>query len=475
MPIGDTLGGFIRPGYNPLLVTDAPTIGTATASEAVGDNAISITFTAPSDVGGGAITGYTATARDTVSTATFAATGSSSPIVVTGLSAGQSYTVTVSATNAYGPSGMSAASNSAVATKYSGQLWMWGRNTYGQLGDSSTTNRSSPVQVGALTTWVQMAGGRYNSAGIKSDGTLWCWGRNYHGALGQGDTTDRSSPTQVGALTTWAQVGTDEGSGGFTMAVKTDGTLWAWGWNNYGQLCLGDTSDRSSPVQVGALTDWLSIAGGHYNIVAVKTDGTLWTCGYNNKGQLAQGNITNRSSPVQVGALTNWSKITAGSAHLAAFKTDGTIWTWGYNYMGQLGDGTSGHVNNKSSPVQVGALTTWNPPGAGGYNTMATRTDGTIWGCGYNNSGELGQENETMYSSPVQVGALTNWGSKTVMAVSTFTNLKTDGTLWGCGKNDSGQLADGTTTVRSSPVQVSALTSWVNVDRGGQFFFGVKN
>jgi alpha-tubulin suppressor-like RCC1 family protein len=475
MPIGDTLGGFIRPGYNPLLVTDAPTIGTATTSGDIGDNAISIAFTAPSDVGGGAITGYTATARDTVSTATFAATGSSSPITVTGLSAGQSYTVTVSATNAYGPSGGSAASNSQEAKKFSGQLWAWGKNHYGMLGDGTTVNKSSPVQVGALTTWVQMAGGGYHTVALKTDGTMWCWGRNHKGQLGQGDTTDRSSPVQVGALTTWASIGTDEGYGGFCLAVKTDGTLWAWGWDNYGQLGQSNTTDYSSPVQVGALTDWLSVAGGHYTATAVKTDGTLWAWGQNDKGQLAQGNTTNRSSPVQVGALTDWSTVVQGSAHVAASKTDGTLWTWGYNYFGQLGDGTSGHVNNKSSPVQVGSLTTWNPPGAGGYNTMASSTAGTLWGTGKNDDGQLGQENTTDYSSPVQVGALTTWGSTTVWCVNSFMNLKTDGTLWGCGRNDNGQLGDGTTTVRSSPVQVGALTTWVNGARGATFKFAIKN
>ena len=197
MPIGDTLGGFIRPGYNPLLVTDAPTIGTATAGVALD---VSIAFTAPSDVGGGAITSYEAVATDTVTAASFTGTGSSSPVSVTGLTEGQSYTTTITAINAYGPSGISGASNSVTAQNLVGELWAWGYNNLGQVGDGTTTTRSSPVQVGALTTWSKMARGYRFAVFAKSDGTLWGVGDNGLGQLGQGNTTNYSSPVQVLSL-----------------------------------------------------------------------------------------------------------------------------------------------------------------------------------------------------------------------------------------------------------------------------------
>ena len=475
MPIGDTLGGFIRPGYNPLLVTDAPTIGTATSSEAVGSNAISTAFTAPSDVGGGAITGYTATVRDTVSGVTFAETGASSPIVVTGLTSGRSYTVTVSATNLYGPSGMSDASNSATAKQFYGTLWGWGENSKGEIGLGDTTDRSSPTQIGAITTWNGVAGGGYSSIFLKTDGTVWTTGYNDKGQLGVGDTTTRSSPVQVGALTTWSSVEAATGAGQFCVAIKTDGTLWSWGWNNYGQLGDSSTTDRSSPVQVGALTDWLSVSAGHYNTVAIKTDGTIWTFGQNDKGQLADGTTSNRSSPVQVGALTDWSTVSAGYSHILTRKTDGTLWAWGFRAQGQIGNGAAAIDAGYSSPVQVGALTTWNPPGAGGYSSYASRTDGTMWAWGYNTVGQLGQGNTTNTSSPVQIGALTNWGSKSTGAIYSFANLKTDGTIWACGRNTTGELGDGTATNRSSPVQMGTLSTWVNVARGSDWYFGIKN
>ena len=476
MPISDHIGGFIRPGYDPFLVPNAPTIGTATSSDSVGSNALSITFTAPSDVGGGAITGYTAIARDSVSGFnSYSATGSSSPIVITGLSTGRTYTVIVSATNPYGPSGMSAASNSITATQFYGSLWGWGENSAGELGLGNLTDRSSATQVGSLTTWLGMAGGGYSSIVLKNDRTVWTTGKNDKGQLGVGDTTNRSSLVQVGALTTWASVEAGTGSAKFTLAIKTDGTLWTWGWNNNGQLGDNSTTDRSSPVQVGALTNWLSVSAGHYNTVALKTDGTVWTFGQNDKGQLADGTTSNRSSPVQVGALTDWLSVSAGYSHVLASKTDGTLWAWGFRAQGQIGNGAAAVDAGYSSPVQVGALTTWNKPAGGGYSSYASKTDGTMWAWGYNNKGNLGQGNETSTSSPVQIGALTNWGSKTTGAIYSFANLKTDGTIWACGRNTTGELGDGTATDRSSPVQMGAQSYWVNVARGRNWYFGIKN
>jgi alpha-tubulin suppressor-like RCC1 family protein len=208
---------------------------------------------------------------------------------------------------------------------------------------------------------------------------------------------------QVGALTTWASV--DIGSS--TVAIKTDGTLWAWGPNGYGSLGQGNTTSTSSPVQVGAGTTWsTAVCGGFGHMHAIKTDGTLWAWGNNNRGQLGLNNLTNISSPVQVGTLTNWLKLSAGTYHNAAIKTDGTMWTWGFNY-GRLGLGNGSHY---SSPKQVGALTTWSNASAGSYGCAAIKTDSTLWTwSALNGQGDLGQGNTTDRSSPVQVGALTNW------------------------------------------------------------------
>ena len=247
-----------------------------------------------------------------------------------------------------------------LATKTDGTLWSWGKNNNGQLGNGNAGNyerRSSPVQVGALTTWREVACGSKHSLAIKNNGTLWSWGCNFTGALGDGTTTYLSSPVQVGALTTWLNIA----AGGYhTLATKNDGTLWSWGNNSYGELGIGlNSTNRSSPVQVGALTNWSNIACGDAFVIATKTDGTLWSWGKNEYGQLGLGDAVYRSSPVQVGALTDWSsKIKCGLQHSLAIKTNRTLWSWGSSSQGKLGLG-AGYGNNRSSPVQVGALTTW--------------------------------------------------------------------------------------------------------------------
>ena len=200
-----------------------------------------------------------------------------------------------------------------------GALYSWGAGSVGRLGLNDTVNRSSPTQVGALTTWSRASCGALQAVVIKTDGTLWAWGYNPNGQLGLGDTVDRSSPVQVGALTTWSKLNASKGNS--SLAIKTDGTICVWGLNNQGQLGLGDLVSRSSPVQVGALTTWSSATGGGDHTLAIKTDGTLWAWGSNDRGCLGDGTATLRSTPVQIGALTTWTSIDAGSALSLATKS----------------------------------------------------------------------------------------------------------------------------------------------------------
>lgn len=208
------------------------------------------------------------------------------------------------------------------AIKTDGTLWSWGKNTAGQLGVNNTANSSSPVQVGALTTWYQVSGsGDFFCLAIKTDGTLWAWGSNNNGQLGLGDIVNRSSPVQVGSLTTWANVSAGSNFN-FCAAIKTDGTIWSWGDNTFGQLGQSDTVSRSSPVQVGALTNWEIVSATETNgCRAIKTDGTLWSWGANGSGQLGLGNTINRSSPVQIGSLTTWAAVKGGNFTLAIKTT----------------------------------------------------------------------------------------------------------------------------------------------------------
>jgi len=455
MPIGDRIGGFIRPGFNPLLAPGAPTIGTASSGGALN---ISIAFTAPSDVGGGAITSYEAVATDTVTAAVFTGTAASSPVTITGLTEGQSYTTTVTAINAYGPSGISAASNSVQAETVVGELWSWGYNNMGQLGLGDTTDRSSPVQVGALITWKQLSMGERWTAATTADGKLYTWGEASDGQLGHSNTTALSSPVQVGALTTWSNVASLLDT---SASVKTDGTLWTWGSGTQGRLGDGTTVAKSSPIQVGALTDWLRVSAGTTHCLSTKTDGTLWSWGSGGAGQLGDNAQTNRSSPVQVGVLTTWATIKAGSQWSAGITTDGKLYIWG---VSSYGAGGQGNTTETSSPVQVGALTTWAEVACAKSSAIAVKTDGTLWTWGYATYGLLGNGTTSPnISSPVQVGSLTNWalviaGDRNVYAV------KTDGTLWAWGIASNGALGNGTTSPQiNSPIQIGALTTWLEI------------
>jgi alpha-tubulin suppressor-like RCC1 family protein len=444
-----------------LKVPNAPTIGTVTA----GNAQVSVAFTAPSNVGGGVITSYIAIAQSAAGVL-FSATDSASPITITGLTNGTAYTVQVCAVNAYGPGPYSTGtSGTPVQPRL---LYTWGQNSYGQLGQNDRVDRSSPTQVGADTTWSSISSGTQQSAATGTDGKLWAWGRNNFGQLGQNDLVNRSSPVQIGALTNWSSVIC---SGEFMLAVKTNGTLWAWGNGSYGQLGLnqaGSYANRSSPVQVGGLTNWTSNISVSYNhTVATKTDGTLWSWGSNNDGQLGQNDRVNRSSPVQVGALTNWSKISPKMN--IAIKTDGTIWSWSQNQNGQLGQNDRVY---RSSPVQIGALTNWSNV-SGSNSIAAIKTDGTLWTWGENSYGTLGQNDRVDRSSPVQVGALTNWAKSA--ASGPMLAIKTDGTLWSWGYNIYGQTGQNDKVSRSSPVQVGSATTWILVDTNNIFSIAISS
>lgn len=342
-------------------------------------------------------------------------------------------------------------------------LFSWGNNGQGQLGQNNLVYKSSPTQIGSLTTWSNISAGWYHSLFVQNNGTLWSCGQNNIGQLGQSDATNRSSPTQVGALTTWSKI---SGGSYTSVAIKTDGTLWSWGQNDYGQLGDGTKTNRSSPVQIGNLTNWSKISSGYLQTFAIKTDGTLWAWGSNSSYQLGLGNAQYRSSPVQVGNLTTWTAIVTSSSCGIAIQSNGTMWSWGSGYLGQLGLNVP-QATFVSSPTQIGALTTWLTIGLGYYDGFAIKTDGTLWSWGYNSFGQLGQNIATsvIRSSPVQVGNLNTWLSVSCGKYHTFAK-KSDGTLWSWGRNNSGELGQNNNIYRSSPVQVGPLTNWGSVVGG---------
>jgi alpha-tubulin suppressor-like RCC1 family protein len=340
-------------------------------------------------------------------------------------------------------------------------MFTWGSNAYGQLGDNTTIHRSSPVQtIAGGTNWKQATFGINFCGAIKTDGTLWMWGRNdTYGQLGDNSVSHRSSPVQtVAGGSNWNQVSCGQWH---TAAIKTDGTLWTWGRNSYGQLGYTiSVHNQSSPVQtISGGTNWKQVScGGNYT-AAVKTDGTLWLWGLNQAGQIGDNSVTNRSSPVQtVTGGTNWSQVSCGFFHTVALKNDGSLWAWGVGNYGNIGDNAAVH---RSSPIQTISFgNNWKQIAAGQTYTVAIKTDGTLWSWGNGFYGQIGNNTINNYSSPVQtITAGVNW--KQAEADVYTGAIKTDGTLWMWGRNQFGQLGDNSVTGRSSPLQTSVYgTNW---------------
>jgi alpha-tubulin suppressor-like RCC1 family protein len=292
--------------------------------------------------------------------------------------------------------------------------------------------------------------------------SLFACGYNYYGTLGDNTSSNRSSLVQItGGGVNWSQVSV---IGYNSAAIKTDGTLWTWGINNSGQLGTNNTTNRSSPVTTaGGGTNWKQVYAGNNNAAAIKTDGTLWIWGLNSSGQLGTNNSTNRSSPVTtVAGGTNWKQVACGQSFTSAIKTDGTLWTWGNNASGVLGDNTT---STRSSPVTtVAGGTNWKQVACSIGSIAAIKTDGTLWTCGYNLYGQLGDGTSSNRSSPVTTsGGGTNW-KQVACGVFSTAAIKTDGTLWTWGRNSFGELGDNTTSSRSSPVTtVAGGTNWKQV------------
>ena len=365
-----------------------------------------------------------------------------------------------------------------------GELWMWGYNTYGGLGQGNTTKYSSPVQVPGVWRTVWATG--YNTYATKPDGSLWSWGRNNDGQLGHGDKTNYSSPKQVmggSGPGNWAYVTASREN---TYGLKYDGSLWSWGRNTYGMLLIGagglthDINKAYSPVPVIGTGyndyDWSTVetefARQSYGGCFMKNDGSLWSWGENAYGELGlQKTMTALSSPNQIPGDWTGSKIAADGPMMAAAKPDGTLWAWGRNHWGNLGQNTAGNPAMRSSPVQIPG-TNWYRPVVDSLSMFCVRGDGTLWCCGDNGQGRLGQNMAdapgSARSSMVQIPG-TTWTGSISASYGTIIAKKSDGTLWGWGRNTTGQLGLNTVVFHSSPVQIGTDTDWGVNTWGGTF------
>ncbi|MEQ8235291.1 MAG: PxKF domain-containing protein [Syntrophomonadaceae bacterium] len=317
----------------------------------------------------------------------------------------------------------------SLAVKPDGTVWAWGENIRGALGIGSTTNHSTPVQVTGLNSVTAVTAGASFSIALKADGTVWAWGWNEAGQVGDGSKTNRTLPIQVNGLSGIMAV---EAGCWHSLALKSDGTVWAWGYNGNGQVGDGSTLDRATPVKVQGLDGIIAISGGTGHSLALKQDGTVWIWGDSFGGY---GYPQRHLTPVKVEGLNGIIAISAGDNFSLALKSDGTVWAWGKNQSSQLGDGTN---TDRITPAPLQGLIGVKALAAGLTQSAALKTDGSVYAWGS--------------SGPIHLMGLSG-----VTAISSFSHslvLKNDGSLWAWGCNLAGELGDGTTQDKVTPVRV---------------------
>jgi alpha-tubulin suppressor-like RCC1 family protein/subtilisin family serine protease len=335
----------------------------------------------------------------------------------------------------------------SLAVNEDGTAWAWGANNHGQLGDGTYNSRYTPIKISNLSNVRAVKAGQDHSVALTNTGNVYTWGVNSQGQLGLGRyDVYNPLPEKNQYLDGIIQIA----AGAYhSVALKNDGTVWAWGNNESGQLGDGTTITRWSPVQINNLTNVIAISAGFNFNTALKSDGTVWAWGNNDYGQLGDGTTNKRLSPVQVKNITDIKSISSGSQHTLALKNDKTVMGWGYGSYGQLGN--SGYISQNKTPIRIQGIEKVTQIGSGYNHSVVLLEDQSVWGFGSNEVGQLG--NDTVYhdGTPKKVEGIS---AKSISTGSFNTFItKNDGTVWGLGVNNFGQLGNLTSENTNKPVQ----------------------
>jgi alpha-tubulin suppressor-like RCC1 family protein len=321
-----------------------------------------------------------------------------------------------------------------------------------------------PGNAGVLTSVTAVMGGEHANYAVKSDGTLWAWGGNFVGQLGNGTYTNTTTPVQVSGLISVTALG---GRGYHNLAVTSDGALWAWGWNSRGQLghdtsgspCPAPIAGTCSnvPVRVDGIANPLAVTGGGFFSIALIPDHTLRAWGANEHGQLGDGSYTSRSAPAPVsGILGIVTAVSGGWQHAVALTAAGEVWTWGDNSVGEIGNAMTS-TTGVDTPFRIPGVSNAIAVSGGDGFTAMLRSDGTVWTWGGNAFGQLGDGTFTDRSSPAQVKGLSNVVTMTARDYHMLA-IESDGSVWAWGSGMNGELGYGGASDQSTPVRVQFQT-----------------
>lgn len=341
----------------------------------------------------------------------------------------------------------------------------FGTNTFGQFGDGSATTaqRTTPGAVTGLSDVVKVAGGREHVLALRSDGTVMAWGHNDKGQVGDGTTTAiRGEPVSVAGLANVKDIGTGHYH---SLAVRTDGTVWVWGFNSLGQLGDGTTTNRTRPQRFGTFTTAVQAVGGRDMSYVRLADGTVWCAGSNTAGECGDGTTVQRRTPVQVSTVSTAVDVAGGRNHGLALDDTGHVWGWGLNDSGQVGDGTT---TSRTAPQEIAGLTGVVDVAAGADHSVAVRDDGTVWTWGENFRGELGLGDTADRSAPTRVPGISDAVAADCGRDHTIVITAT-GSVYLWGWNAYGQSGSPTLTNVLSPRLMPGLTG-VTSAAGGQAY-----